>query len=239
MDVLPAAQAEVAAIAVPALLEVQEAVQQAIEVPGAPDTPPTAADRHAAALIVAFEVTSPAHYTARLQRPVWPGGASGPTWGIGYDGGHQSQTRIRVDWRVHPQLDRLQSTSRVTGAPAQALVRTMQDVVTAYPLAEHVFLEASLPDYTAAARRTLGPGFDALPATSQAALVDLGYNRGWAMAGERRREMRALRDVCVPAADSACVAREIRSMTRLWRGTANGAGLIRRREAEARLAESN
>lgn len=59
------------------------------------------------------------------------------------------------------------------------------------------------------------------------------------MAGDSRREMKTIRDVCLPASDSACVARELRSMCRLWRGTSIEAGLCARREAEAKLSEKN
>ena len=44
----------------------------------------------AVAHIVRWEITSPAYYDKRLRWPIWPGGASGVTWCIGYDGGHQT-----------------------------------------------------------------------------------------------------------------------------------------------------
>jgi hypothetical protein len=56
------------------------------------------------------------------------------------------------------------------------------------------------------------------------------------MAGERRREMRAIRDDCVPAADTACIAAQLRAMARLWVGPDIEGGMRRRRHAEAALA---
>ena len=67
--------------------------------------------------------------------------------------------------------------------------------------------------------------------------MSLVYNRGASMAGPRNAEKRAIRDVCLPAGDTQCVATELRAMCRLWAGTPNGPGLCARREDEARLAE--
>ena len=80
-----------------------------------PEPRDAACRRVAAALIIRWEVTSPAFYAKRLERPVWPGGASGITWGIGYDGGHQTAAVIADDWLDHAAVDRLASTAGITG----------------------------------------------------------------------------------------------------------------------------
>ena len=62
-------------------------------------------------LIVRYEISSPAYYVKRLQQPVWPGAASGITWGIGYDGGYQTASRISADWVAHPDSSVLATTA--------------------------------------------------------------------------------------------------------------------------------
>lgn len=229
-------QLTVAEVAAPAVVATREAVEALPVVRELPPPPAPLVAPCAVELIVHYEVTSPAHYGRRLEGVIWPGGASGATWGVGYDGGHQTRGVIARDWDRHEARERLAGTAGVTGAPARALVRTLQDVRTPYGYAYEVFEGASLPVYHDRARRAFGEPFEHLPPPAAGALVSLVYNRGASMAGESRREMRALRDVCVPAGDQQCIAREIRAMCRLWEGTPNGPGLCRRRDDEARLA---
>lgn len=235
-DPVDDAQRSVAEATTAAVVAAQGVVQEAL-----PPQPPAEAPALPAAatrLIVRWEVTSPAYYTKRLQHPVWPGGASGVTIGVGYDLGQATAPTIAGDWAAHPQADRLPAAAGVSGADARALARQMRDVATPYPLAEQVFTASTLPRYHAAARRALGPGFDALPDNPQGALDSLGYNRGWSMIGPNRREMREIRDTCIPTGDAACIAAQLRSMKRLWPGDrAPGPGLRARRDDEAAMAE--
>jgi hypothetical protein len=215
-------------------LALQETVQE-LPAPTSPPVPTTAVASAAASLIIRWEVTSPKVYERKYRWPVWPGGASGVTWGVGYDGGHQTRTTIGRDWSSHPHVTTLAGTSGVVGVPAKQLASSMREVLTPYSLAYNVFLQATLPAYTAAARRPLGPGFDRLPPNAAAALVSLGYNRGWSMSGARNTEKRALRDECVPAGDVQCIANQLRAMKRLWPDVK---GLRDRRDDEARVALS-
>lgn len=233
---LERAQAVVAGVVAEPLITAREAVQVVIP-PTPPVIPPRPlVDPRAVDLIVHYEVTSAAFYRSRLQGVIWPGGASGATWGIGYDGGHQTRAVIAQDWGRHEQLERLLTTAGITGQRARELVRGLTDVLTAYAYAYEVFELASLPVYHGRARRAFGPeAFDRLPPLAAGALVSLVYNRGAGMAGDSRREMRVIRDECIPSSDIDCIAREIRAMCRLWRGTVNEAGLCRRRDAEAAL----
>ena len=239
-----------AAVADQPLPEAVEAVQtpilaavEALEplTPAAP--PPEPADdrsaacrRAAAALIIRWEVTSPARYDRALRFPVWPGGASGVTWGIGYDGGHQTARVIADDWQAHLHRDRLARTAGLTGATARAALPAYRDIETAYDYAAEVFETRSLVEYERRTDRAFRNGFTDLCPYACAALTSTVYNRGAAMTGDSRREMRTLRDECVPKQDYACIARELRSMSRLWRGTVNEKGLTARRESEAVLA---
>jgi hypothetical protein len=206
-----------------------------------PPRPPAAVDAiipdRAIELIIAFEVGSPEVYTAKYQRPIWPGAASGVTIGIGYDLGHTAPRVIALDWETHPHAVRLASASGTTGVMARELVRELADITIEYGYARRVFDQTSVVNHYRIARRVFGgDAFDALPPNAQGALVSVVFNRGGAMAGERRREMRHIRDVCIPARDTQCIAQQLRAMSRIWTGTPIDAGMRRRRHAEAALA---
>lgn len=232
-------QAAVSAAIAPAVVAAREAVptlppEPMLPVPTATPAPtvyPGAVD-----LIVEFEVSSPGYYGARLDGVYYPGGASGPTWGIGYDGGHQTSGMILRDWQLHDARERLATSAGVTGSTAKARIGEWQGISTPYGYAYRVFADVSVPEYHRRAQRAFGDALSDLPPPAEGALVSLVYNRGGSMTGNARREMRAIRDECLPAADAHCVARELRAMCRLWRGTPNGLGLCRRRDAEANLA---
>jgi hypothetical protein len=232
------AQASIAETIVPAMLAAQTAVQDVVPPPqtGLPSS--SAVTPAAVALIVRWEVTSEPYYARRLQRPIWPGGNSGVTWGVGYDGGQQTRASILADWHAHPDAEALSTTSGFVAEHARIVLPSYHHVITPFALAETVFRDAVLPKYVVATRRALGPDFERLPAHAQDALVSLGYNRGWMMAGDRNSEKRAIRDRCVPAGDAQCIAEQLRAMCRIWAHDANGDGLCRRRNAEARLAVS-
>lgn len=231
---LERAQAAVSAYTAPVVVATREAVEAVA--PTLPPAPPPLIDPRAVDLIVEFEVSSPAYYGKRLSGVIWPGGASGATWGIGYDGGHQTRSVIRQDWHAHEAVEQLATTAGITGATARDRIGEWRGIITPYAYAYQVFAEASLPEYHARARRAFGQPFDALPPPAAGALTSLVYNRGASMTGNARREMRAIRDECLPPGDVVCIANEIRAMCRLWQGTPNGPGLCRRRDAEADLA---
>jgi hypothetical protein len=236
-----ATQRSMAEAAAPVLVAAQDVVVEAMPALPAPPAASThqggAVSPAAVDMIVGFEIVSRTYYAKRLQRPVWPKGASGVTWGIGYDGGHQAAHRIRADWSMHPDRDALARTAGVIGTPAQALARELRAVVTPLPMAEQVFAESTLPAYASQAERAFRQGWTCIGADPQGALVATAYTRGTSMRGNSRREMRELRDECVPRCDTGCMAAAFRSMKRLWVGTPLEAGLARRYEATARLAE--
>lgn len=189
-------------------------------------------------LIVSFEIGSPELYQRKYRNPVWPGAASGVTIGIGYDLGHQAPDVIAIDWQAHPHQVRLVTASGVTGPLARDLARALADVSVEYGYAREVFDQTSVVEHFRAARRAFGEPFAIAHPCLRGALTSLVFNRGASMAGPGRVEMRTIRDVCLPAQDRNCVAREIRAMTRLWVGGSIERGMTRRRNAEAELAES-
>lgn len=231
-------QATVAGAITPLLGDVRDTVDATVPAPAVQVlTPPVSPA--AVAHIIRWEVSSPAYYTRALQWPIWPGGASGVTWGIGYDGGHQSRQVILADWHAHPQAARLAESSGITGTAARDALGRFRDIITPFEHAAEVFANASLPVYHRSTVRAYGDGLHQLPPDAQGALVGNTYNRGGSMVGSRNAEKRAIRDECIPARDLACIAAQLRAQCRLWRGTSLEAGLCGRREDEARLVEGS
>ncbi len=188
------------------------------------------------ALLYEFEVGGGQRYYERfLSRPTWPGFASGVTVGVGYDCGYNSAAVILQDWRRFEQRDRLAATAGLTGTAAKGRIAALRDIAVSWNLAEDVFAEVTVARFYALCARTY-PHFGELHPNAQAALLSLTFNRGDSMAGPRRAEMRAIRGLTA-ARDYAEIARQLRAMKRIWRGTDIEAGMVRRREAEARLME--
>lgn len=229
-------QVSVAQVLVPAALDVQDAVQASLSPSPGPLDMAWAGAPVAADLIIRWEIGSPARYARLYEGLICPGGASGPTGGVGYDFGHQTAADIRAEWHEHADVERLATASGVVGpAACRSWVAAHADIRIPFDYAERIFLTRTLPAYQLAAERALGEGWDRLPANAQAGNTSLGYNRGWSMRGDRNREKRAIRDVCAPAGDVRCNATEIRAMKRLWPDVR---GLRDRRDDEARVVES-
>lgn len=231
---LPLAVETVAGATSEAVAAVQEVA--ATLLPDAPPPPPVEPLVAAAAvdLIVRWEVTSPSYYARRLAQPIWPGGASGITWCIGYDGGHQTSQVILEEWSTHPQRERLATTAGLTGSRAKSVLQQYRDITTGYQDCVVVFETRTLVEYERRTRRAF-PHYERMRPLAKGALVSLVYNRGASMTGDSRREMKNIRDQC--EVDYACIAAEIRSMTRLWKGSTIENGMNARREAEALLVE--
>jgi len=168
----------------------------------------------------------------------WPGGDSGITLGIGYDLGYVTVDQFESDWAPYltaDQLKRLKGAIGKRGIAARNRAVQLQDVKIKRGDAETVFIERNLPLYALKTEMTF-PGITGLPPNAQGALVSLVFNRGTSMEGDRRTEMRAIRDA-VPMGDLQKIADQLRSMKRLWVNKGLD-GLLRRREEEAKLVES-
>lgn len=186
-------------------------------------------------LLVKHEISSPAYYRQFLCAPVYPGGQSGVTIGIGYDLGYNTPNQIRDDWAGRigdAALDQLLVVCGLKGSSAKSVVKNLNDLDIPLDAAEQVFYQCTLPRY---ARKTAKayPGVEKLFPDAQAALLSLVYNRGTQMSGSHRREMKALKE-WVTSKDYQAMANEIKAMKRLWanRGLP---GLLKRRDDEARL----
>jgi len=184
-------------------------------------------------LIYEFEVGGGKPYFDRfLSRPTVPPAASGVTVGIGFDCGYNTVAQILRTWARLPdgQAQRLSTAAGLTRDRARAILPKLRDIQIQWGDAEAVFNETTLTDFLDIADQAF-PGMAGLHDDAQAVLVSLVFNRGGSMKGESRREMREVRDL-VPKSDYPGMAAAIRRMKRLWPDVP---GLLRRREAEARL----
>jgi GH24 family phage-related lysozyme (muramidase) len=178
------------------------------------------------------------HFEGVDQPSDWPGAASGITIGYGYDLGQESAADFNADWTQYlPAADfaALYAVIGLKGTAAQAKASSLKGIRINQTDSESVFLNRSVPKYQAQTEQAF-PGVDQLPADAQAALLSLVYNRGPSMSGDRRTEMRAIREA-VPAGDLKEIADQLRLMKRLWEGQGLD-GLLKRRDAEADLVES-
>jgi hypothetical protein len=187
-------------------------------------------------LIVGFETGGQSYYTARLKSPSYPGGASGTTIGIGYDCGYNTRAQILADWAALPKgsRDALAATAGVKGVAAKSRAAACRWIVVPWALAQDVFVARTMPRFgvmTAAAF----PGILSTHGHVQGVVLSLVFNRGPAMQGSSRAEMRSVR-AAVAAGTIRPVPAHIRAMKRLWLGKGLP-GLLLRREAEAALVE--
>lgn len=189
-------------------------------------------------LIIAFEVGSPETYQAKYRAPIYPGGASGPTVGVGYDLGHAMSTVVMRDWEKSPHAARMATASGVFGPElSPEWVKRNADIAIEWGLARQVFDQTNLLAHCRIAERSFGDGLDRLEPNCKGAVVSVVFNRGGSMKGESRREMRVIRDTCLTTGDESCVADQIRSMARINKGTSIERGITRRRNKEAELCE--
>jgi hypothetical protein len=191
----------------------------------------------AISLLIAFEVTSPATYEKKYRRPIWPGGQSGVTIGIGYDvGWFPDKARLWTDWGgvlSDAMITALERAIGVKGPAARDLAKELARIVDVpWSAAEQVFRQSTLPFWSGVVSGAL-PNTGMLSADGFGALLSLTYNRGpsYAKAGDRYREMRAIKAHMGAQAFSR-VPIEIRAMKRLWPDVP---GLQRRRDREADL----
>jgi GH24 family phage-related lysozyme (muramidase) len=174
-----------------------------------------------------------------LNQPArWPEGNSGITLGFGYDLGYATVDQFESDWGPYltpVQLSRLRDAVGKRGIAARNRAVQFKDIKIKRKDAEAVFLERNIPLYSLKTEMAF-PGVTKLPPDAQGALVSLVFNRGTSMEGDRRSEMRAIRDA-VAKGDLQEIAKQLRSMKRLWANKGLD-GLLVRREEEAKLVES-
>ena len=179
------------------------------------------------------EVSSPVEYRRRFKHPVWPTEPSGITIGIGYDLRFVDAAKLRADWSDVLPADSIARLLPALGRPgSEALLAATAQVEVPLPAAMMVFLRRMMPEHIRTTRSTY-PTLDTLPAARRTALISLVFNRGGDLVGERRSEMKKIRDL-LAAGDDQGVAKQFEEMERLW-NPATERGVIDRRRREATL----
>jgi len=197
-------------------------------------------------LILEFEVGGGENYYNKfLKNPTWPEGQSGVTIGIGYDLGYVNKAEFSEDWKDLPKevFDRLYKVVGIKGYNAKNLIRGLKDITIPWDLALKVFNNKTVTKFYNLTKQTF-PNFDNLPEDAKGGLVSLVFNRGNALEGDRRREMKLIRDgmKLVTTFDQKAltfIANQIRNMKRIWIGGSIEKGMSRRRDAEAKLIEES
>jgi hypothetical protein len=197
-------------------------------------------------LILEFEVGGgESYYNKFLKNPAWPEGQSGVTIGVGYDLGYVNKTEFSEDWKDLPKetFDRLYKVVGIKGYNAKNLIRALKDITIPWDLALKVFNNKTVTKFYNLTQQTF-PNFDNLPEDAKGGLVSLVFNRGAALEGDRRREMKLIRDgmKLVSSYDQKAltfIANQIRHMKRIWVGGSIEKGMSRRRDAEAKLIEDS
>ena len=187
--------------------------------------------------MIAYEVGDRENYEKRYVQPLWAGDVSGITIGIGYDLAYVSQEEFRKDWgnRLPPDdVERLAAAVGKRGESAREALAGLSGIRVPWEAAEAVFAERTLSKYGAMVVANF-PNAGELPPDAFGAMVSLVYNRGVSFVGDKRNEMRAIRDL-MATRDFDKIPEQFRSMKRLW--PASRVGLHKRRDAEAALFQT-
>ena len=191
-------------------------------------------------LIIQHEVGGRAYYDKKLQAPIWAGGESGVTIGMGYDLGYNTEKQFMADWSDKINLNyinALRPTLGLKGQQAKLLLKgEILNVRIPYNTAYKVFVKSSVPRYYAMTLK-IYPDMIYLNDDTQGALVSVVYNRGNKLEGDSRVEMRAIVDL-VKNKNYEGIAEQIEKSKRLWEGKGLD-GLVLRREAEADLVRDS
>src|SRR5262249_31377276 len=141
----------------------------------------------------------------------WPGGESGISLGGGCDIG--ADPKSLEYWRgtlTDDQINRLAAAKGKTGSAAANIARQFSDIKVSNADALAVFMKSSLPIEIALTRKTY-PGIDLLPSTVLGAMTSIVYNRGPDLSGDRRSEMREIKDVINQFANTPPQRRDVKA----------------------------
>lgn len=196
--------------------------------------------QEAISFLVAQEDGDQSYYDRTEEHWDWPGGASGPTAGVGYDCGYVTQQECTNDWKGIVDDETLANMLRgvgLTSTRAHIFVNNNRKAITvtwAQALAE--FTQREIPKWDARCRLSL-PNWDLLSGLCAGALLSLSYNRGtegYHSGLPRFREMAEIHRLMVKG-QWPLITVQIAQMARLW---PNVADLRRRRALEAQMFAS-
>lgn len=180
-----------------------------------------------------------AYYDKYLSKFTWPGGASGPTIGIGVDCAYYSKEELEKIFHFlnEKQIKLVQQASGKTGQSGKEYTKVLRTsgITVSWDQAREIFETLTWPKFAKLAEKTF-PQLDRLCDNAYGAIVSLVFNRGSSTSGSSRSEMREIKDL-VPKKDYRSIAIEFQKMKRIWRGKGLD-GLLERRDAEAALVLS-
>lgn len=202
-------------------------------------------DTEGVAFIAREETGGLAYYDALTRWPHYPGLSSGITIGVGYDLRFNTQSDLKAMWGTYLSADVLAELSRDIGKPGtkkRAAELKKMGIAVPFKAAWQVFIRKTLPRFHGDTR-TVYLSLDTLPPLCRSALVSIVFNRGNALDGPRRSEMRAIQTLLARADKPGMslserktilsdVEEQIVSMQRLW---GPETGLYKRRQGEADL----
>jgi GH24 family phage-related lysozyme (muramidase) len=191
----------------------------------------------AVSFILAQEDGDQVYYEKTEEHWDWPGGASGPTIGVGYDCGYTTHDQCTADWKgIVDDITLLaiqHGVGRVGNSAHMFVMDNRRDVTVTWAQAVRQFTERELPKQEDMARKAL-PNWELLSPLSAGALVSLGYNRGWGgfhSTLPRFREMYAI-TAYMAQGRWPYIPTAMAQMVRLW---PNVTQLRRRRALEAQM----
>lgn len=170
--------------------------------------------------------------------PYVPAGdtASGITIGYGYDLGHQTETNVRRDLSglyTTAEIDSLVAVIGKTKGTARSSLPDVSSISISKDNAMTLALRMKARYATDAL--SIYPKVIEFHPHCQGSLLSLVINRGSGLDGDRRREMREIRDDFTNGT-AENIPNRLRSMKRLWEGQGQG-GLLKRRDKEADFFE--
>jgi GH24 family phage-related lysozyme (muramidase) len=174
------------------------------------------------------------------EHPYVPAGASGVTIGYGYDLGQQTEAQVRHDLaQLYSQSDIECLINAVGKYGDQA--RNILSAVSHVSISKEKSIALAVKMKKRYAQLVIEayPGATSLHPHCQGALLSLVVNRGNSFTRpnvESRLEMKQISDDLLSLSPEIIPSR-LRSMKRLWEGKAGLAGLITRRENEAKIFE--
>jgi GH24 family phage-related lysozyme (muramidase) len=179
------------------------------------------------------------YYNKYLSKFTWPGGASGPTIGIGIDCAYYTEKELENIFKFlsKEDLDMVKKSIGKTGDSGKEYTKTLRnsEIEVSWENALTIFKQITWPKFSKLAEKAF-PGLSELCPDAYGAIVSLVFNRGVSMKGDSRTEMRNIKNFVLKK-DYRNISKEIRKMKRIWKGK-NLDGLIARREQEALLVES-
>ena len=191
-------------------------------------------------LLLQYEVGGgKSYYEKYLSKFTWPGGASGPTIAIGVDCGYYTPIELGniFSFLEKDQLELVKGASNKTGERGKEYTKKLRatGIIVNWDKALNIFETLTWPKFTKLAEKTF-PGLSDLHPDAYGAIISLVFNRGTSLKGESRKEMVNIKELIL-SKNYKQIAKEFRSMKRIWLGKGLD-GLLERREAEAKLIES-